>query len=61
MSIKDQGMQKGTEAPNPGLGLAIFDTTRDSNTNTTRKNRVWVCHYRVRVDPIIIMFGGSTR
>jgi hypothetical protein len=54
MSIKDQGMQKGTEAPNPGLGLAIFDTTRDSNTNTTRKNRVWVCHYHHvwRVNPL---------
>jgi hypothetical protein len=32
-----------------GLGLAIFDTTREPDTNTTRKNRVWVCYNRVRV------------
>jgi hypothetical protein len=30
------------------LGLAIFDTTREPGTNTTRKNRVWVCYYLVR-------------
>jgi hypothetical protein len=29
--------------------LAIFDTTREPDTNTTRKNWVWVCYNRVRV------------
>jgi hypothetical protein len=37
----------------PKLGLAIFDTTREPGTHTTRKNRVWVCYNRVRVDPIM--------
>jgi hypothetical protein len=31
------------------VGLAIFDTTREPGTNTTRKNRVWVYYNRVRV------------
>jgi hypothetical protein len=29
--------------------LAIFDTTREPDTNTTQKNMVWVDHNRVRV------------
>jgi hypothetical protein len=37
------------------VGLAIFDTTREPGTNTTRKYRIWVWANRVR---III---GSTR
>jgi hypothetical protein len=37
------------------LGLAIFYTTRELDTNTTRKNRVWVLYNRVRVNPIVFV------
>jgi hypothetical protein len=40
------------------LGLAIFDTIREPDMNTTRENRVWVLYNRV--NPITIVSGGST-
>jgi hypothetical protein len=55
LNYSAEGEDSKKQPETPELGLTIFDTTHEPDTNTTRGNRVWVLYNRVRVEI------GSTR